>query len=266
MEIENERFRNQRNLIPADRLAKTRFVVVGAGAIGSSVVMLLSKMGATDITVYDYDTLEDHNFANQIYPVSAVGKLKVEALQVVAKDYGDCTIKPIPHPWTPDNAVDGDVIISCVDNMDVRSALYNWTKQHSSAKLFIDGRMSARVGRVFGIEPKEDKSTKRYESSLFPQSEASQEPCGQKSIIYTVMTLAGLMVNQVDLWLNNEYRPSEANVDLFNNTISFEYDMERVIESFEDTPNTPLNGSEMTVEALEAPKEGEDSLTLFTGY
>ena len=243
-----DRFRNQAELINENKLSTTRFVVVGAGALGSATTVLLSKMGARNITVYDFDNLEDHNFANQLYPISSRDRPKVEALQTVAKDYGDCTIKPVNAPWTPDNAADCDVLFSCVDNMDVRANLYNYYKQKNRCKLFVDGRMSGRIGSVFGIscsyDSKSVKEKQRYKKSLFPQSMAHKERCGQKSIIYTVMVLSGLMVNQVDLWLNNEHRPSEIIMDLFNGQVTFEYDKVRSVEIIdsEDMSNESIKG------------------------
>ena len=217
-----ERFKNQEKIIDSNKLARTRFVIVGAGAIGTGVTVALCKMGARDVTVYDFDTVEDHNLATQGHPKSQLGKPKVDSLALACLDYGDCTIKTVNAPWTPGSAVDADVVISCVDNMDVRAALWNYYKGRTP--FFIDGRMSAHVYKVFGVDTSDLSNTGAcayYASTLHSQASAAPEPCGEKSIIYTVYLVAGMMVSQVREWLTDEtrsYRATEIICDTLNHT------------------------------------------------
>lgn len=231
--MSNERNKNQRGIIDDNTISKTRFIVVGAGAIGSVFCIGLSKMGARFITVYDWDTIEDHNFANQMHPISQLGKPKVESLLAVAKDYGDCTIVPINAPWTPGNAVDGDVVISCVDNMDVRKAL--WGHYKDRCAFFIDGRMSAFVYKVYGMDCSTNIWNIKdihafYSNTLHSQASASPEPCGEKSIIYTVYLVAAMMLSQVREWLTEEakpYRATEIIYDALNHEIKKTYHQDK---------------------------------------
>lgn len=214
-----DRYKNQRRLIDDDKLAKTRFVVVGAGAIGTAFLVALCKMGAKLVTLYDFDTIEDHNFANQMHPVSMLGRPKVDSLAHACLDYGDCTITTVNGPWTPGSAVDADVVVSCVDNMDVRAAL--WAHYKGRCEFFVDGRMSAFVYKVFGVGNEHGES-EYYESTLHSQDSAAPEPCGEKSIIYTVYLVAGMMLSQVREWLTDEakpYRATEIVYDALNHTM-----------------------------------------------
>lgn len=217
-----DRFGNHKGLIDVDLLAKTRFTVIGAGAIGSAVVVQLSKMGARNITVYDFDRLEDHNFASQMYPISENGKPKVLALKSVAKDYGECDIVAENRPWT-DGADKTDVVLCCVDNMDVRKRIFDYYKD--KAQFFVDGRMSAMVFRVYGVDYSSPEQIAYYEASLFPQDKAAKEKCGEKSIIFTVGSVASQVVTQVFLWLNKDYRPTEVTMDMYNINITKAYHM-----------------------------------------
>ena len=56
--MESNRFWRQLDLCPPDKL-KFPITVIGAGAIGSAAVVTLAKMGCSNITVYDEDTLTD---------------------------------------------------------------------------------------------------------------------------------------------------------------------------------------------------------------
>lgn len=227
-----DRFRNQSGLLDEELLANTSFVVIGAGAIGSFFVTTLAKMGAKKITVYDMDTIEEHNISNQMYPTKYIGLPKAEALSGVASDYGDVFIDA-KGQWDVSEAIDGDIIVVAVDNMDTRKAIWDHYKNRPH-KLFLEGRMSAQVFRVYGIASGDWAGARKYESSLYPQSEASEEPCGQKSIIYTVLQVSGQMLSQVKRYLMKEYRPTEVIHDCLNDNVSKYFTMEKpVMETIE---------------------------------
>ena len=57
-----------------------RLHIIGCGAIGSTVAENLVRFGLTNITLYDFDTVERHNIANQMFKETDIGKLKTEAL------------------------------------------------------------------------------------------------------------------------------------------------------------------------------------------
>jgi threonine dehydrogenase-like Zn-dependent dehydrogenase len=225
------RFLNQKGLIDENKLAETRFVVVGAGAIGSFYVTMLSKMGARSIVVYDMDVLEDHNFANQLYPIHLLDSPKVDALKSVALSYGECEITPKAVRWTPDNAVDGDIVVAAVDNMDVRKAVFDHYK--TRCKFIIDGRMAAQFMMVYGVDTSNKEAVDYYEKKWYPQKDAMAERCGHKSIIYTVAQVSGEMLSQTKKFIMGEYRPTETIFDALNNRLTTKYHMERKLEVIE---------------------------------
>jgi hypothetical protein len=63
------------------RLAQTRLVVCGAGAVGSNLVNNLVRQGFRSFRVIDDDRVESHNVGTQTYGGSDVGAFKVEVLQ-----------------------------------------------------------------------------------------------------------------------------------------------------------------------------------------
>ena len=64
-----------------DKIATTRFVVCGAGALGSNLVDNLTRLGAKYVRVIDDDRVEDHNIGTQLYGLADVGALKVDVLR-----------------------------------------------------------------------------------------------------------------------------------------------------------------------------------------
>ena len=61
-----------------DLFGKRRIDVIGAGATGSRVVLALAKLGLDNIHVWDFDHVEAHNIANQVFGLADIGKLKID--------------------------------------------------------------------------------------------------------------------------------------------------------------------------------------------
>jgi len=59
---------------------KERIHIIGCGSVGSTVAELLARFGLTKLTLYDFDTVEPRNLANQMFRQEHIGKPKVEAL------------------------------------------------------------------------------------------------------------------------------------------------------------------------------------------
>ena len=224
MRLEDDRFRNQAGLLDPEKLAATSFLVIGAGAIGSFYVMTLAKMGAKHIAVMDHDKLEDHNLANQMFPEYLIGKPKVEALSEVCDTFG--SMRPTQYNGDFDESTGAridlgifDVIVSCVDNMDVRKTIYSAVK-HRTSGLFIEGRMGAQVYRAYAVKLGNKAEMDYYEKEWYPQSEATPDRCTQKSIIYTVLQVVGAMLSMTKRYLAEETVPVEVIYDCLNDTLS----------------------------------------------
>ena len=54
--------------------------IIGCGSVGSTVAELLVRLGITDISLYDFDTVSAHNLANQMFNNDDIGRPKVEAV------------------------------------------------------------------------------------------------------------------------------------------------------------------------------------------
>lgn len=75
-----------------------KVAVIGAGSLGSKVVMHLVRAGITDITIFDPDRFESANLGRHILGVDDLGKYKTQALKErIQKDLPHITIKSIPQ-------------------------------------------------------------------------------------------------------------------------------------------------------------------------
>ena len=187
-------FHRQLDLVTPEAL-KVPVTVIGVGGIGSFAVLALAKMGCSAITVYDYDTVEIQNLPNQYYKVADVGKPKVEALKDIVRDFTDTDItakneKFVKQPLS-------GIVISAVDSMDVRQAIWQRVMYNPRVRVYIDGRFGAEVLRLYSINPLDPDDIRLYEDSLYPSSEALPIRCTAKSIMYTVLAVSSLISGQV---------------------------------------------------------------------
>lgn len=201
------------DIIAPDVLAKPKYLVIGAGAIGSFVTSMLAKMGGKDITVIDFDTIEEHNISNQFYPVDEIGTPKVDALHAVVHEFSGESVKTYNQAWEPggEGINRFDMVISCVDSMDVRKQL--WDHYKTRTKHFIDGRMGAEFLRAFAIDTEKAQQREFYETTLHTDADAVQARCTEKTIMYTVLIVAGIMLDLIKHSLKAERTPVEVSFD-----------------------------------------------------
>ncbi len=170
--------------------------VVGVGGIGSPVALALAKMGCRRLTLYDPDQVEAHNLPNQFYRLSDVGRPKVEALAEILRDYTDADVRAV-HEAVAATRLDG-VVISAVDSMASRTAIWRGSVRfRGTVPLYVDARMGGQVCRVLTVRPADPDSVRAYESTLYDDDAAVDDPCTAQAIIYTTLGVASLVANEV---------------------------------------------------------------------
>jgi molybdopterin/thiamine biosynthesis adenylyltransferase len=152
--------------------------LIGAGGIGSHVLLALIELGARTIHVWDDDTVAAHNRPNQIiYSKSDVGKPKVDGMVRFVESQGyDTTIIPHLERVTSDTPLTG-IVISGVDDMANRKDVWKAVVFNPLVSFYIDGRIGDDVGWVFALDPSDPKDTVRYETTLFDDDEVEDLSC-----------------------------------------------------------------------------------------
>lgn len=183
----------QSGIIPTDGVRGTSVCIVGAGAIGSHAAEVLTKMGVTKIRIYDDDDVAPHNIANQGFGLHEMGMPKVVALQErLAKTTG-AEIIPMQQRFTEGMDVEEDVLISAVDNMPTRKELFESFLNSPMCDLFIDGRMGARYGVIFGVPKSDAERLERYPRTIHDAADSIQVPCTEKSTIFCAQWMASMI-------------------------------------------------------------------------
>lgn len=197
----------------------TPITVIGAGATGSWVALALAKLGIENITIYDFDIVEEHNIANQAYALYDVGDTKVKALYYQIKNITEAQIKIHEEKFT-DQRLSG-IIFLMVDSMEQRKLIWeNAIKMKPAVQLLIEPRMGLDVGRVYNVEPTNLTHIKKYENTYYSDEEAEVSACGSSmSVITSALTIASWCVRQVINWHNNIDLDNEILLDFKYNHI-----------------------------------------------
>jgi molybdopterin/thiamine biosynthesis adenylyltransferase len=196
---------NQAGLLPQEKMDQYAIGIIGTGAIGSFVAMALSKMGFKNIVTWDHDKIEEHNIANQMFPVDSVGMRKSLATRAMVKQFSGEDIITIATKTTGIKAKEYmytfhpmkmPIIILAVDSLDTRKEIVEAIHSQGNIRI-IDARMGATTYRVMTFFTGYNEDMARYRATLVPDADAVQERCGQKSIIYTVLGVAAEVCNFV---------------------------------------------------------------------
>ena len=190
---------------------ETNVIVGGAGGIGSWLTLMLSRAGFFPI-VYDFDRLEEHNLAGQLYTKldAEQNVLKVDALKGLCKHFADTDITVMSEKYTKDS-MSHHYVFSAFDNMQARKDMFAAWKEYVkewedfkdiadaahipnislSEPIFIDGRLTAEQMQIFCVTP--DK-IEEYEKHLFDDTEVQDAPCTMKQTSHSAAMIASHMV------------------------------------------------------------------------
>jgi len=191
------RFDRQSSLVPRDRLSGVVISVIGVGAIGRQVALQLASIGAVQLQLLDFDSVEATNITTQGFQASDIGLSKVEATKrAIAEIDREINVQCVVDRYRPKHAT-GTIVFCCVDSISARAAI--WRALQNRTELWIDGRMLGEVIRILSASSTESRN--HYASTLFSQADAQVGACTSKSTIYTASIAAGLMVHQLTRWL-----------------------------------------------------------------
>lgn len=198
--------------------------IIGIGAMGSRVAELLVRLGVTKIHVWDMDTVEDKNIANQAYFHRHIGMLKTDAIEDLLKDINP-QVRVYKHKAYKDQALGGYVFL-CVDSIELRHKIAVLNKDNPYVIAMFDTRMRLEDAQSYGAKWSDEKQKKVFISSMeFTDEEAKEatpvSACGTTlSVASTVVSTAAFTVaNFINLIRKGEVQ-SMIFTDAFNFNIT----------------------------------------------
>ena len=202
--------------------------VIGAGATGSWLVLALAKLGIKNITVWDFDDIEEHNIPNQAYRKHVttreawawndedtdVGRPKVTALQQLAWEMSDITVNIKNEAVTGATRLEG-IVICMTDTMKSRKEIWEGAvKFKVPVKLYIEPRMGLDSGRLYCVDPMNLRHIENYERTFYTDEEAEESACGaSQSVVATAMMIASMVAWRVINYHNGEDMANQYLID-----------------------------------------------------
>lgn len=115
--------------------------IIGCGSVGSAVAALLARLGVTKFVLYDFDRVEAHNLANQMFIHKDIKTEKVDAVKRIITEINpdaEPTIEICREGYN-DQKLNGYVFL-CVDNIDLRREICQKHRMNRMIKAVFDFR------------------------------------------------------------------------------------------------------------------------------
>jgi len=209
-----------RELFDAEKF-QIPITIIGAGATGSWLALSLAKLGIEDITVWDFDEVEEHNVPNQAYGIDDITYPKTEALEKIILHSTNTKINTINDKFT-DQRLSG-IVFLMVDSMACRKEIWeNSIKMKPSVKHLIEPRMGLDMGRIYNVNPTNLNHIKEYENTYYSDDVAEVSACGNSmTVISSALGIASWCTRQLINLANDEVLDNEILIDFkYNNIVT----------------------------------------------
>lgn len=150
--------------------------LIGCGSVGSSVAELLARFGLKNVNLYDFDVVEEHNLANQMFTTEDLYKEKTEGIYkrwVEINPEAEKSIKIYNEGWNGQK-LSGYVFL-CVDNIDLRRKIVNDNKYNLNIKAMFDFRTALTEAQHYAADWNKQEDIDRFLDTMdFSHEEAEK--------------------------------------------------------------------------------------------
>jgi len=185
-----------------------RIHIVGCGSVGATVAEELVRSGVTRLTLWDFDVVEEHNLANQIFRQKDIGKTKLEALVDILAEINPEVARDVqlkPAGWNG-QMLSGWVFLA-VDKIAIRRAIVEKHLHNPNIKAMFDFRTGLTDAQHYGADWSDQNQRDALLASMdFTDEEAdAAQPVSAcnvtLSVVPTIRIICSLGVaNFMNLW------------------------------------------------------------------
>lgn len=181
--------------------------IFGCGSIGSHLAFTLAKTGFTNITVYDFDEVDEANIYPQMFKPSQIGKLKTESIKETIKEFTNIDIEIVNEKITEQTEIpmqNDAYYVLAFDSLEARKLVY--AKLKDLPIKLLDARIGSFNFRIYFITCDKKEHIDFYEKTF--KGEVSDLPCGEKSMNYINEYVVSMITNFIVQDLNGKSVPS----------------------------------------------------------
>jgi len=134
-----------------------RINIIGCGSVGSTVAELLARFGLKNVNLYDFDVVEEHNLANQMFTTKNLYKPKVEGVYdrwVEINPEAVKTIRLYGDGW--DGQKLSGYVFLCVDNIELRKRIVEENRYNMNIKAMFDFRTALTSAQHYAADWQKD--------------------------------------------------------------------------------------------------------------
>ena len=174
-------------------ISNAHVMVIGAGGLGSPVILYLAAAGVGRLTLVDDDVVELSNLQRQIaHQTGAIGTAKSTSAAATVAGINPHTVvisvqQRADDAWLEAHTHDVTLIVDCSDNATVRYAI-NRVARHRGIP-WVSGAAVGFSGQVAVFDPREAGSP--CYSCLYPALTEQQLSCAENGILSPVVGVIG---------------------------------------------------------------------------
>ena len=179
-----------------EKILQSHVLVIGAGGLGSPVVLYLATAGVGRITLVDNDVVDITNLQRQIaHNMADVGDYKAKsAMKKVANINPDVQVIPVLQRADAellDSLVhDADIVVDCCDNFATRHAINAACVQHR--KPLVSGAAIRFDGQITVFDSRSDASP-CYACIFPPDASLEETRCATMGVFAPLVGIIGSM-------------------------------------------------------------------------
>ena len=216
--VQND-YSRQINILNPEEFNK-RINIIGIGATGSWMSLALAKMGLSNLHLYDFDTVGEHNLPNQMFGIRDINRNKALSMRNIIKMLTGFVIKAKDEKIEGDTPLQG-IVFMLTDTMKSRKDIYyKAIKNNPKVELLIETRMDLRGGRIYVIDPSNREHIKKYEETLYGDDEAEVSACGvSQTVLPTALGITSHAIWKLLDYINGELVYNETILDFSNELV-----------------------------------------------
>jgi sulfur carrier protein ThiS adenylyltransferase len=176
-----------------DLLDKTKVAIAGLGGIGSHVAVLLVRAGIKQLTLIDFDKVDQSNLERQYYFIDQIGQKKVDALFNTLRKINPALSCNCYDTVIEENNIEalfknGDIIVEALDSNTTKIMFIS-----NCLRLFPTKKIVG-VSGIAGIQGCELISTEKISENLFIVGDFISEVSPNNKLISTRVCAAASMM------------------------------------------------------------------------